>query len=163
MCIMKRIIPIFMFFIFISMFVYVSFADDIDNETIDVSTELNSFTDTSAETIKEPDVNSRACVVIDRKTNSVLFGKNENSKKKMASTTKIMTATIIIEKCNLSDTIEISKKAAGTGGSRLGLKTGDKIRVYAVDGTAVMIEILGHENNPYFIDMAQLKSITDYK
>ena len=111
------------------MFVYVSFADDIDNETIDVSTELNSFTDTSAETIKEPDVNSRACVVIDRKTNSVLFGKNENSKKKMASTTKIMTATIIIEKCNLSDTIEISKKAAGTGGSRLGLKTGDKITV----------------------------------
>jgi len=126
---MKRIIPIFMFFIFISMFVYISFADDIDNETIDVSTELNSFTDTSTETIKEPDVNSRACVVIDRKTNSVLFGKNENTKKKMASTTKIMTATIIIEKCNLSDTIEISKKAAGTGGSRLGLKTGDKITV----------------------------------
>lgn len=126
---MKKIISIFMFFIFISMFVYVSFADDIDNETIDVSTELNSFTDTSAETIKEPDVNSRACVVIDRKTNSVLFGKNENTKKKMASTTKIMTATIIIEKCNLSDTIEISKKAAGTGGSRLGLKTGDKITV----------------------------------
>lgn len=124
---MKKIISIFMFFIFISMFVYVSFADDIDTETIDVSTEINSFTDTSTEPIKEPDVNSRACVVIDRKTNSVLFGKNENSKKKMASTTKIMTATIIIEKCNLSDTIEISKKAAGTGGSRLGLKTGDKI------------------------------------
>ena len=124
---MKKIISIFMFFIFISMFVYVSFADDIDTETIDVSTEINSFTDTSTEPIKEPDVNSRACVVIDRKTNSVLFGKNENTKKKMASTTKIMTATIIIEKCNLSDTIEISKKAAGTGGSRLGLKTGDKI------------------------------------
>lgn len=126
---MKKIISIFMFFIFINMFFYISFADDIDNETIDVSTELNSFTDTSTETIKEPDVNSRACVVIDRKTNRVLFGKNENTKKKMASTTKIMTATIIIEKCNLTDTIEISKKAAGTGGSRLGLKTGDKITV----------------------------------
>ena len=126
---MKKIISIFMFFIFINMFFYISFADDIDNETIDVSAELNSFTDTSTETIKEPDVNSRACVVIDRKTNNVLFGKNENSKKKMASTTKIMTATIIIEKCNLTDTIEISKKAAGTGGSRLGLKTGDKITV----------------------------------
>ena len=47
----------------------------------------------------------------------------------MASTTKIMTATIIIENCNLNDTIEISKKAAGTGGSRLGLKSGDKITV----------------------------------
>ena len=126
---MKKIISIFLFFIFISMFVYVSFADDIDTETLDVSTEINSFTDAYTEAIKEPDVNSRACVVIDRKTNSVLFGKNENSKKKMASTTKIMTATIIIEKCNLTDTIEISKKAAGTGGSRLGLKTGDKITV----------------------------------
>ena len=114
---MKKIISIFMFFIFISMFVYVSFADDIDTETLDVSTEINSFTDAYTEAIKEPDVNSRACVVIDRKTNSVLFGKNENSKKKMASTTKIMTATIIIEKCNLTDTIEISKKAAGTVGS----------------------------------------------
>ena len=47
----------------------------------------------------------------------------------MASTTKIMTATIIIENCNLDETIEISKKAAGTGGSRLGLKTGDKITI----------------------------------
>lgn len=126
---MKKIISIFIFFIFISMFVYVSFADDIDTETLNVSTEINSFTDTSTEPIKEPDVNSRACVVIDRKTNYILLGKNENSKKKMASTTKIMTATIIIEKCNLTDTIEISKKAAGTGGSRLGLKTGDKITV----------------------------------
>ena len=81
---MKKIISIFMFFIFISMFVYVSFADDIDTETLDVSTEINSFTDAYTEAIKEPDVNSRACVVIDRKTNSVLFGKNENSKKKMA-------------------------------------------------------------------------------
>ena len=48
----------------------------------------------------------------------------------MASTTKIMTALVVIEHCNLSDTVEISKKAANTGGSKLGLKTGDKITVY---------------------------------
>ena len=47
----------------------------------------------------------------------------------MASTTKIMTATIIIENCNLNETVEISKKSAGTGGSRLGLKAGDKITI----------------------------------
>lgn len=45
------------------------------------------------------------------------------------TTTKIMTATIIIENCNLNETIEVSKKAAGTGGSRLGLKAGDKITI----------------------------------
>ena len=40
-----------------------------------------------------------------------------------------MTATIILEHCNLNQTVTISKKAAGTGGSRLGLKTNDKITI----------------------------------
>ena len=47
----------------------------------------------------------------------------------MASTTKIMTATIIIENCNLEETVEVSKEAANTGGYRHGLKTGDKISI----------------------------------
>ena len=105
-----------------------SFGDDIDNEVIDVNAEIIS-SDTYRKQIKTPDTNSRACVVIDRNTSTILYGKNENQKRKMASTTKIMTATIIIENCNLDETIEISKKAAGTGGSRLGLKTGDKITI----------------------------------
>ncbi len=74
-------------------------------------------------------INSRAYIVLDRNSNTILLGKNENEKRKMASTTKIMSATIIIENCNLSETVEVSKKAANTGGSRLGLKTGDKITV----------------------------------
>lgn len=105
-----------------------SFCDDIDDETIDVNAEINSYNNLNI-TIKEPEINSRACVVIDRNSNTVLYGKNENTKRKMASTTKIMTSTIIIENCDLNKTVEISKKAAGTGGSRLGLKTGDKITV----------------------------------
>ena len=64
-------------------------------------------------------VNSRAFVVLDRNTNLVLLGKNEYQRRKMASTTKIMTACIIIENCNLSDVIEVSRSAANIGGSRL--------------------------------------------
>ena len=60
---------------------------------------------------------------------TVLYGKNENNKVKMASTTKIMTATIVIENCDLNETVTVSKKAGGTGGSRLGIKAGDKISV----------------------------------
>ena len=101
------------------------FADDIETEvsddiTINASANLDN---------NLSNINSRAYVVIDRATNLVLVGKNENQKRKMASTTKIMTAIIIIENCNLSDTTQISRKSAGTGGSRLGLKTGDKITV----------------------------------
>ena len=43
------------------------------------------------------------------------------------------------------------------------VKIGDQIKVCAIDGDAVMIEVIGKENNPYFIDMKQLKSLTDYK
>lgn len=120
---------ILIFLMILSILSPISLSDDLDDETIDVSSEINSLAKYSETNIKEPDINSRACVVIDRKSNTVLYGKNENTKKKMASTTKIMTATIVIENCNLNDTIEVSKKAAGTGGSKLGLKTGDKITI----------------------------------
>lgn len=48
----------------------------------------------------------------------------------MASTTKIMTAIVVLENSELNDVVTISKKAAGTGGSRLGLRTNDKITVH---------------------------------
>ncbi len=40
-----------------------------------------------------------------------------------------MTAIVVIEKSNLNDIVTIESKAAGTGGSRLGLKKNDKITV----------------------------------
>lgn len=104
------------------------YADDLvnfDEENIDV----NETVKTSAKQVNIPDINSRSAVVIDRNSNTILYGKNENDKRKMASTTKIMTCLLTLENCNLTDTIEVSKKSAGTGGSRLGLKTGDKITV----------------------------------
>ena len=107
--------------IYINTYIY---ADDLlEDEIIDVNSKIQDNTPNIS------DINSRAYVVIDRNSNQVLVGKNENQKRKMASTTKIMTATIIIENCNLSDVVEISKKTANTGGSRLGLKYQDKISV----------------------------------
>ncbi len=60
----------------------------------------------------------------------VLYGKDENKRCKMASTTKIMTAIVVVENVeNLNERIKVSSKAAGTGGSRLGLHTNDVISV----------------------------------
>lgn len=128
---MKKIIikTLTIFLIFIYIFPIICYADDSDDtESIDINSEIETSVNALTE-IKNPDLNSRACVVIDRNTNTILYGKNENTKRKMASTTKIMTAIIIIENCKLTESIEISKKAANTGGSRLGLKTGDKITI----------------------------------
>lgn len=126
---MKKIFKLFIIFIIIIQISIISYCDDIDIETVDVNAQVISNIAQTQNSIKIPDTNSRSCVVIDRNTNTILYGKNENTIRKMASTTKIMTATIIIENCNLNETIEVSKKAAGTGGSRLGLKTGDKITI----------------------------------
>ena len=103
---------------------YYSFADDISNEM-----EYSNIIETSDYNLSNIDTNSRSCIVLDRTSKQILFGKNEYNKVKMASTTKIMTATLIIENCDLNKSVEISKKAANTGGSRLGLKTGDKISI----------------------------------
>ena len=59
-----------------------------------------------------------------------IYGKDENKQTAMASTTKIMTAIVVLENCkDLSEIVTIDSKAAGTGGSRLGLKKDDKITV----------------------------------
>lgn len=123
---------LFVSFCLIFSFFYISFADDrmLDNETIDVNSEISETLSNTTSTLDPMSINARACIVLDRKSNRIIYGKNEKNKVKMASTTKIMTATIVIENYDLSKTVEISKKAAGTGGSRLGLKEGDKISVF---------------------------------
>lgn len=81
----------------------------------------------STDPSKVPETYSRAIVVLDRASKAIIYGKNENDVRAMASTTKIMTALVLIENADLSKTIEVSQNAASTDGSRLGLKTGDKI------------------------------------
>ena len=100
-------------------------ADDKEYES---SPNFSSIT-VSSSTTSAPTINSRAAIIYDRLSGSVLYGKAENEKRKMASTTKIMTAIIVIENSNLNDIVTISQKAAGTGGSRLGLHVNDKISI----------------------------------
>lgn len=77
-----------------------------------------------------PNINSRHAVVYDRTSGSILYGKKENEKCKMASTTKILSAIVVLENVeNLSDKVTVSAKAGGTGGSRLGLHKDDVITV----------------------------------
>ena len=52
-----------------------------------------------------PTLLSETGVLIDSNTGKVLYGKNENKKMYPASTTKILTAIIALEKCNLSDNV----------------------------------------------------------
>ena len=81
------------------------------------------------EDTEEIDITSRIALIYDRASGKILYEKNGNKQTPMASTTKIMTAIVVLENANLSDEVTIDSKSAGIGGSRLGLKKNDKITV----------------------------------
>ena len=123
---MKILKSLFLCATLIFIFKSIAYADDIDYEILN---DISPYVEASSSIVTEPSINSRAAIVYDSNSGLVLFGKNENEKRKMASTTKIMTAIVVIENSNLNDIVTVSSKAAGTGGSRLGLHTNDKISV----------------------------------
>ena len=123
MCIRKLFVILIIINLFFTSVVY---ADDIDDM------EIINWTEDVIETAnnkEEPKLNSRAAIIYDRQSKRVIWGKAENEKRPMASTTKIMTAIVVLENAKLTDTVTITTKAAGIGGSRLGLKKNDKITV----------------------------------
>lgn len=124
-CLKKFLVSIFIFLI--CTFTY-SFADDYNEEDIDIN-ELKLL-ETVAPVNSEVKINSRAAIVFDRNSQMVLYEKNADSIRPMASTTKIMSAIIVLQNSDLSKVVTISKKAASTGGSVIGLKTGDKITIH---------------------------------
>ncbi len=50
-----------------------------------------------------PSINGASAILIDNRTNKVLYGKNEDTKMFPASTTKIVTAIITLENCSLDE------------------------------------------------------------
>lgn len=124
----KKVLYILVIFMLIFNMIGIVYADDELEEFLE-NEELNESISVSNESTDEPIINSRIGVIYDRKSGRVIWGKNENKRSAMASTTKIMTCIIVLENANLNDEITVSIKAATTGGSRLGLKKNDKITV----------------------------------
>ena len=122
---MKKILYSILIFLLILLNFSTVCADDVDNEV-----DFEDTIEVTASNVSElPKTNSRRYIVYDRISKSMIIGKNEDVKSAMASTTKIMTTIVILEKADLNETVTVSAKAGGTGGSRLGLKRGDKASV----------------------------------
>ncbi len=70
---------------------------------------------------------ARAGALYEPSSGRFLYEKNANEQLPMASTTKIMTALIALEECDLSEDITVPKEATGIEGSSLYLKEGDRV------------------------------------
>jgi serine-type D-Ala-D-Ala carboxypeptidase (penicillin-binding protein 5/6) len=73
-----------------------------------------------------PDVNVRAYVVIDAATGTVLLEHEAQTPFPMASTTKIMTALLALERGNLHDVVTAGENPYNTGGSTIWLDLGER-------------------------------------
>ena len=74
-------------------------------------------------------VSAQKAIVMDAGTGRVLFEKDSNSRSLIASTTKIMTALVVCQQCNVLDRMRIPKEAVGIEGSSMYLREGEVLTV----------------------------------
>jgi len=87
-----------------------------------------TYTNVQAETTP-PQINADGCALIDASTGTVLYGKNEEKILEPASTTKVMTALITLEKCKLDDFVTVKEDFTKIDGTAIGLLKGDVLTV----------------------------------
>lgn len=74
-------------------------------------------------------ISAQKAILIDATTGRTLYEKDAYSRSLIASTTKIMTALIICEQCNVLDRVRIPKEAVGIEGSSMYLREGEVLTV----------------------------------
>lgn len=77
-----------------------------------------------------PSLSAQSVVVIDAKTGIVLFERDPKVKHFPASTTKLMTALVALEKCSPENHVEVGPIVKE--GTQMGLEKGDKVTVEAL-------------------------------
>lgn len=88
--------------------------------------------DSAAVNLTEPVIAAEGAVLMDAASGRVLFGKNQNQQFYPASITKVMTALLVLENCNLNDVVTFSASATTnmeSGSVSLGIVEGDQLTV----------------------------------
>ncbi len=74
-------------------------------------------------------VSAKAAILMHADSGRVLYEKNADEHMLIASTTKIMTAIVMLEHCELDDLVEVDSRSAGIEGSSMYLKAGESYTV----------------------------------
>lgn len=77
-----------------------------------------------------PSPAAEAVVLMDAKTGKIIFSKNPQEKFLPASTTKVLTALVVLNNCKLDEEVIVGKNPPYADGSSLGIKEGE---VYTVE------------------------------
>lgn len=72
-------------------------------------------------------LSAKSALLVNYDTGQIIFAKNAKSRLPVASTIKIMTALIALEKASLTDLFVVSEKASKVGENSMGLKVSEKL------------------------------------
>lgn len=76
-----------------------------------------------------PRLSAGAAVLMDADTGALLYAHNAHQRRPPASTTKIMTAMLALAYGDPDAEVTVSRRAAGTPGSSMGIRTGERYRL----------------------------------
>lgn len=76
-----------------------------------------------------PSITAKAAIVVDMEDGRVIYARNADERRPMASTTKIMTGILALEALPLDKMVAASKKATDAGESEIYLVPGEKLTV----------------------------------
>lgn len=124
-----------------------------------------AFHATRVAAAEPPPIEAKAAVLMDAASGRVLYSKNPHLPLPQASTTKITTAILALEKGNLSDLVRVSKEAAETPESSIWLEEGEELTLeqllYALllqsanDAAAAIAEYIGGTQENFVAMMNQ--------
>jgi D-alanyl-D-alanine carboxypeptidase (penicillin-binding protein 5/6) len=77
----------------------------------------------------QPEVGAPAAIVIDARTGERLYARNADDERAIASTTKLMTALLTLERAEPDDVFTMPPYASSPVESKLGLQTGERMSV----------------------------------
>ncbi len=76
-----------------------------------------------------PSLAAECAILAEVTSGRVLYSQNADAKRYPASTTKIMTAILVIESCNINDIVTVPREAQGVEGSSIYLEAGERLTV----------------------------------
>ncbi|MDD2430913.1 MAG: D-alanyl-D-alanine carboxypeptidase [Firmicutes bacterium] len=122
----------------------------LKQEILMTVSQLNQISDISSLFRNQPSIGASAAILFDPASQTILYSKKADIQRAPASTTKIMTAILAIERCSLDEVVTISHRAATINGSQVGLREGE---VYTVE--KLLWSLLLQSGNDAAISLAE--------
>lgn len=98
--------------------------------TLLISSIFTSINFSKVKASELPPIYSEGAVLMDGRTGKILYSKNEHTQYEPASTTKVMTALVVLENVKLTDKVTVGENPPLVDGSAIGIQKGE---VYTVE------------------------------